>query len=304
MKNYGILLALIIVCIIISILNPKFLSGTNIVNVIRQTSLIGIIAVGLTFVILAADIDLSIGSVAALAGVLTAGFLVNNKMSIFWAVLLPLLICAGLGLLMGVVITKARVHSFVVTLGMLSIARGLALVYTKGYSISGLDPDFRFIGGGYLWIIPMPVVIFIVLLIASYFILAKTPYGRYIYAIGGNTEATRLSGINVDLVRIASFGISGFLAGLGGIVLASRVASGQPTACVGWELDGIAAVIIGGTSLYGGRGGIFKTLIGVFFLGVIRNGLNLLEVSPFYQSIFIGVLIVAAVILDSVRKDN
>lgn len=280
------------------------MSGTNIFNVVRQTSLIGIIAVGLTFVILAADIDLSVGSVAALAGVIAAGLIANNGLSAFFAIIIPLIVCIILGLLMGLVITKAHVHSFVVSLGMLSIARGLALVYTKGFSISGLSKSFRVIGGGQVWIFPMPVIIFIVILLISHFILTKTPYGKYIYAIGGNKEAARLSGINVDLCRITNFGISSLMAGLGGIILASRVASGQPTACEGWELDGIAAVIIGGTSLYGGKGGIPGTLIGALFLGVLRNGLDLLQVSPFYQRIFIGFLIVAAVILDSVRKDD
>ena len=304
LKKYGILLAFIIVCIIITILNPKFISGTNIFNVVRQTSLIGIIAVGLTFVILAADIDLSVGSVAALAGVISAGLIANDGLSVFPAVIIPLFVCVILGLIMGLVITKAHVHSFVVSLGMLSIARGLALVYTKGFSISGLNKDFRVLGGGQVWVFPMPVIIFAVILIVAHFILKKTPYGKYVYAIGGNIEATRLSGINVDLCRIVSFGISSLMAGLGGIILASRVASGQPTACEGWELDGIAAVIIGGTSLYGGRGGIPGTLVGALFLGVLRNGLDLLQVSPFYQRIFIGFLIVAAVILDSVKKED
>ncbi len=304
LKKYGILFAFFLVCIIISIMSPVFLTTRNILNVIRQISLIGIVATGLTFVILQADIDLSVGSVAAFSGVLAAGLHADNGLPLLLAVVIALLVSVAIGFVMGVVITKARVHSFVVTLGMLSIARGLTLVYTNGYPISGLSDAFRKIGGGSLWIIPLPVVFFAVSVVLAYLVLNKTPYGRYVYSIGGNQEASRLSGVNVDRCRIASFAICSFAAGVAGIILASRVSSGQPTAAEGWELDGIAAVIIGGTSLFGGRGGIIGTLIGALFLGVLRNGLNLLQVSPFYQKVFIGLLIVLAVIIDSIRKDK
>lgn len=303
-NKYGIVLAFVVVCIIMAISNPVFLSSRNIFNVIRQISLIGVVATGMTFVILSADIDLSVGSVAALAGVIAAGLHAQSGYPVILAILISLAVSAAIGLIMGLVITKAKVHSFVVSLGMLSVARGLALVYTKGYPIGGLSNEYRFLGGGTIWFIPMPVVIFALALLAAYFILKKTPYGRYVYSIGGNQEATRLSGVNVDFYRIVNFGICSFGAGLAGIILTARVASGQPTASEGWELDAIAAVIIGGTSLSGGRGGIIGTLIGVLFLGVLRNGLNLMQVSPFYQKIFIGLLIVLAVIIDSVKKDD
>ena len=302
--RYGIYIAFILVCVIISILNPIFLSVNNILNVLRQVSLIGITAIGVTFVILAADIDLSIGSVAALAGVLAAGLYANTKLNLAVALALALFASAAIGLIMGVIITKGRVHSFVVTLGMLSIARGLALVYAKGAPISGLNDAFRFIGAGHIWHIPLPLIFFIVIALIAYLILTRTPYGIRIYAIGGNKEATRLSGINVDLVRIVSFGICSLLAGFAGIILAARVNSGEPVAADGWELLAIAAAIIGGTSLFGGKGGIGATIIGALFLGVIRNGLNLLGVSSFYQQVFIGALIIIAVIIDSVRKED
>ena len=302
--RYGIYIVFILVCVIISILKPIFLSFNNILNVLRQVSLIGITAIGVTFVILAADIDLSIGSVAALAGVLAVGLYTNTKLNLAVALALALFASVAIGLIMGVIITKGKVHSFVVTLGMLSIARGLAFVYTKGDTLGGLNDTFRFIGGGHIWGIPLPLIFFIVIALVAHLILTRTPYGIYIYAIGGNKEATRLSGINVDLVRIVSFGICSLLAGFTGIILASRVNSGQPVAAQGWELDAIAAAIIGGTSLFGGKGNVGATIIGALFLGVIHNGLNILKISAFYQKVFIGALIIIAVIIDSVRKED
>ena len=306
-SKYGIYAAFVAMCVIIAILNPVFLSGRNIFNVLRQTSLVGIIAIGVTYTILAADIDLSIGSVAGLAGVLAAGFytgLYFSRLNIFLTIAIALSVCLVIGLAMGVIITKAKVHPFVITLGMLSIARGIALIYAKGAPIGGLDETFLYIGGGRIWNIPVPLIIFIVIAVVSYLVLKKTPYGMYVYAIGGNIEATRLSGINVDLVRIVSFGICSLLAGIAGIILAARVNSGEPVAAEGWELDAIAATIIGGTSLFGGKGGIIATVVGAMFLGVLRNGLNLLQVSSFYQRVFIGVLIIVAVIIDSIRKED
>jgi len=301
---YGIVVAFFAVCIVLSVLTPTFLTPTNLSNVIRQISMIGITATGMTFVIIGADIDLSVGSVAALSGVLAAGFFSFNKMPVALALVLPLLIACAIGLVQGLVITKGRIHSFVASLGMLTIARGVALVYTEGKPISGMSDEFRFIGGGSVWIIPMPVILFVAVILIALFVLTKTPYGKYVYAIGNNREATRLSGINVDGWRTLSFVICSFTAALAGIILAARVSSGQPTSCEGWELDAIAAVIIGGTSMYGGRGGALKTLIGTLFLGVLRNGMNLLDVSPFYQRIVMGALIIVAVLLDNLKKDE
>ena len=302
LKNYGIFFAFFITCVIMTILTPVFITPRNIFNIIRQVSMIGIIAIGMTFVILSAEIDLSVGSMVAFTGVIAAGLQVYNGCSTFIATLVPLLLATLLGIGMGVVITKTNVHSFVVTLGMLSIARGLGLIYSGGYPISGLNPSFRFIGGGMIGPVPVPVIIYLGVIIVGYFILSQTTFGKYVYAIGGNREAARLSGIPVNFYRTIVFGICSFSAGIAGIILASRVNSGQPTAGLGWELDVIAAVIIGGTSLFGGRGGIIGTVIGSLFLGVLRNGLNLLDVSPFYQQVFIGLLIIIAVILDKFRR--
>jgi len=301
-REYGIILVFIAVCAIIAGIKPVFLSMTNIFNVIRQVSMIGIMAVGMTFVILSADIDLSVASVAAFCGALTAGFMARNGIPPLAAILTPIPIAAVMGWVMGMIITKARVHSFVVTLGMMSIGRGLTLTYTEGLSIGNLPRAFGVLGGGMVGPIPVPVIIFVLVVIIGYVVLTRTPYGRAVYAIGGNREAARLSGIKVDRYRIANFVLCSTLAGFAGIILASRVRSAWANAAMGWELDVIAAVIIGGTSLFGGRGGVIGTLIGALFLGVLRNGANLLGVSPFYQQILMGSLIVAAVVFDRLRQ--
>ena len=302
LKKYGIFIAFFLTCLVMTILTPVFASPRNIFNIVRQVSMIGIIAIGMTFVILSAEIDLSVGSMVALTGVVAAGLQVNSGYGTLVAVLVPLVIALLLGVSMGMIITKTKVHSFVVTLGMLSIARGLSFIYSGGYPISGLNPAFRYIGGGMIGPVPVPVIIYLGVALIGYFVLSQTTFGRYIYAIGGNREAARLSGIPVDVYRIIVFSICSFTAGISGLILASRVNSGQPIAGTGWELDVIAAVIIGGTSLFGGRGGIVGTVIGSLFLGVLRNGLNLLNVSPFYQQVFIGLLIIIAVVLDRFRR--
>jgi len=301
-REYSILLVFLLVCAIITSIRPVFLSVNNIFNVIRQVSMIGIMAVGMTFVILSADIDLSVGSVAGFCGALTAGLMARQGLPPLVAILIPIPLAALMGWMVGIVVTKAKVHSFVVTLGMMSIARGLALVYTKGLSIGNLPKSFGALGGGMVGPIPAPVIIFVVFMILGYFVLTRTPYGRAIYAIGGNQEAARLSGIKVDRYRITNFILCSTLAGFAGIILASRTRSAWPAAATGWELDVISAVVIGGTSFFGGRGGMAGTLIGALFLGVLRNGANLMGISPFYQQIIIGTLVVTAVVIDRLRR--
>lgn len=302
--KYGILFVFIIVCILLAITAPNFVKPSNLLNVFKQVSLVGIMATGMTFVIIAADIDLSVGSVAALAGVLTAGFEVNMGMPLVFAIIIALAVCVGIGASMGIIITKTKVHAFVVSLGMMTIVRGICFLLTDGYPISGVSDAFKEIGGGNVGGIPNLVFFLAAAIIIGYIVLTKTPFGRNVYAVGGNLAATRLAGINVDKVRITNFMISSFCAAVAGILLASRVSSGQPVASEGAELDAIAAVVIGGTSMYGGRGSMLGTLIGALFLGVIQNGLNLLQVSPYYQQIFTGALIIIAVIIDSIKKED
>jgi len=304
LREYSILFVFLLVCAVIASIRPVFLSVNNIFNVVRQVSMIGIMAVGMTFVILSADIDLSVGSVAGFCGALAAGLMARQGLSPLAAILIPLPIAALMGWTIGIIVTKAKVHSFVVTLGMMSIARGLALVYTKGLSIGNLPKSFGALGGGMVGPIPVPVIVFVVFMILGYVVLTRTPYGRAVYAIGGNQEAARLSGIKVARYRITNFILCSTLAGFAGIILASRTRSAWPAAATGWELDVISAVVIGGTSFFGGRGGMVGTLIGALFLGVLRNGANLVGVSPFYQQILIGTLVVAAVVIDRLRQSK
>lgn len=302
LEKYGIILGFILICVILSFLSPVFLSLRNILNVLRQVSITGIIGVGMTFVILTAGIDLSVGSLLALAGVLAAGMQVNYGAGPFFMVVVPLIIITALGLLVGLIITKFNVPPFVATLGMMSAARGLALIYTDGYPISGLSRSFRVLGGGMVGPVPVPVIIYLLVVIVGAVVLTQTKFGRYVYAIGGNEEAVRLSGIPTNRYKVIIYGISAFTAGLSGIILASRLSSGQPTAGVSYELDVIAAVVIGGTSLMGGKGGVFGTFIGALLIGVLNNGFNLLNISPFYQQLVKGIIIVAAVIMEQMRS--
>ncbi len=260
----------------------------------------GIMAVGMTMVILAQGIDLSVGSILALSGAVTAGMMAGDT-SMVLSVLIGLAVGTGLGLFNGLMISKAKLPDFIVTLAMMSIARGLVLVYTGGRPISGFDPAFRTIGGGRVGMVPIPVIIFAVILVIGYLVLNKTTFGRYIYAVGGNQQAAKLAGINTDRIKIKVYAISGFLSAVSGVILTSRLNSAQPTAGVAYELDVIAMVVLGGTSLVGGKGTIGGTLIGALIIGVLNNSLNLLGVASFYQEVAKGLVILVAVLLDSLQ---
>jgi ribose/xylose/arabinose/galactoside ABC-type transport system permease subunit len=300
LKNYGIILAFFLICLVLAILSPVFLTLNNIINIIRQTSIYGIMAVGMTFVILTGGIDLSVGSVLAVSGAICAGMLKAGS-PIILVILVTLGVGVACGLATGLFVTKARITPFVVTLGMMSIARGLALIYTKGYPISGFSQSFRQIGGGYLAGIPIPIILFLVIVIIAYVILTQTKLGRYTYAIGGNEETVRLSGINSDFYKTLVYVISGFTAAFSALILTSRLNSAEPVAGNGYELDVIAAVVIGGASLNGGRGSVWGTFIGALLIGVINNGMNLLGISPYFQQVVKGLIIIGAVWLDQLR---
>jgi len=302
MKQYGIFIGFLVIIIALSILSSSFLTPTNISNIIRQTSIHGIMAVGMTFVILTAGIDLSVGSMLALAGVLCADF-EHKGVSLVGIILVTLLLGAVLGFLNGFVITKGKVTPFVVTLGMMSIARGLALIYAKGYPISGFGKPFRYMGSGYFLGIPVPILIFVLTLIIAAVILRHTRLGRYTYAIGGNEETVKLSGINSDRYKTVAYIISGLTSALAALVLTARLNAGEPIAGTGYELDVIASVVIGGTSLMGGRGGVWGTLIGALLIGTINNGMNLLGISSYWQAVVKGLIIVGAVWLDRLREE-
>ncbi|MBF9018024.1 MULTISPECIES: ABC transporter permease [unclassified Oceanispirochaeta] len=300
LKNYGIIIAFFLICLILAIMSPVFLSPINILNVFRQTSIYGIMAVGMTFVILTGGIDLSVGSLLAISGVVSAGML-KAGFGLFPVVFITLLVGFLFGLVNGLIINLGKITPFVVTLGMMSIARGLTLIYSKGYPISGFDPDFRQIGGGYILGIPIPSIIFVATVLLAWGVLTQTRLGRYTYAIGGNEETVRLSGINVTFFKTIIYAISGLTAAISAIIITSRLNSAEPIAGTGFELDVIAAVVIGGTSLQGGRGAIWGTFIGALMIGVINNGMNLLGINAYFQLVVKGIIIIGAVLLDRLR---
>ena len=304
LKNNGILIVFFLICIGLTVLTPYFLTTNNILNIIRQTSIYGIIAVGMTFVILTGGIDLSVGSILALSGMIAAGMMKNNGMGEFTAAVIAIFVGGGIGLLNGLLITIGKIAPFVVTLGMLTIARGITLIYSKGYPVSGFSPAFRQLGGGYILGIPIPVIIFILTVALAWFILNHTRLGRYTYALGGNEETVKLSGINVRFYKTMVYVIVGIASALSALILTSRLNSAEAIAGQGYELDVIAAVVIGGTSLSGGRGSIIGTLIGALLIGVINNGMNLLGISPYFQQVVKGALIIGAVILDRLREES
>lgn len=299
----GPLIGLILIMVILGFLSDDFFTLDNILNLLRQISINALIAFGMTFVILTAGIDLSVGSMLALGSALTAGMLTGGMDPIL-AVLVGLLIGLALGAVNGLIITKGKVAPFIATLATMTIFRGATLVYTDGRPITGLSDSFAFemIGRGYVFGIPFPVILMLAVFLILFFVLRKTVFGRNVYAIGGNEEASTLSGIKADRVKIWVYSLTGMLSVLAGIILTSRLNSAQPTAGASYELDAIAAVVIGGTSLMGGRGRIVGTLIGALIIGVLDNGLNLLNVSSFYQQIVKGGVILLAVLLDRRSK--
>lgn len=298
LQKLGPFIGLLVITIILAVMSPNFLTLNNILNVLRQVSINALIAFGMTFVILTGGIDLSVGAILALSGALTAG-LMTNGMDPILAILVGLLAGAVMGMVNGLLVAKGKVAPFIATLATMTIFRGLTLVYTEGRPITGFDSDmFTMLGAGYLFIIPVPVIWTLGCFAMLYFILKKTAFGRRVYAIGGNEEAAILSGIKVSRVKIYIYALTGFLSALAGIILTSRLNSAQANAGMGYELDAIAAVVLGGTSLSGGRGWIFGTLIGAMIIGVLNNGLNLLEVSSFYQQVVKGSVILLAVLLD------
>src|SRR5699024_8029277 len=295
----GPLIGLIIITIILGLLSDNFFTLNNILNLLRQVSVNALIAFGMTFVILTAGIDLSVGSLLALGSALTAGLL-SSGVDPMLSMLIGLLIGLALGAVNGLIITKGKVTPFIATLATMTIFRGATLVYTGGKPITGLSDSvsFQMIGKGYVFGVPFPAVIMMIAFVILFFVLRNTVFGRQVYAVGGNEEASILSGIKTDRVKVWVYALTGMLSVLAGIIITSRLNSAQPTAGTMYELDAIAAVVIGGTSLAGGRGRIAGTLVGALIIGVIDNGLNLLNVSSFYQQIVKGGVILLAVMLD------
>lgn len=299
------LIALIMLIVVVSFMNEHFFTVDNLLNILRQTSVIAILAAGMTLVILTAGIDLSVGSILALCGAFAAS-MISMEIPVLIAVPVSLLGGAALGSVAGVIIAKGKVQAFIATLVTMTLLRGVTMVYTDGRPISTGFTDvadaFSWFGTGYLLSIPVPVWMMISVFSGIWYLLNHTRFGRYIYALGGNESATLLSGINVDRIKIAVYSICGLLSALAGIIITSRLSSAQPTAGMGYELDAIAAVVLGGTSLAGGKGRITGTLIGALIIGVLNNALNLLDVSSYYQMIIKAVVILLAVLVDNKQK--
>lgn len=299
--NGGMLLALLVLGAFFSLMSPAFFTASNALNVLRQISINAIIALGMTFVLLIGGIDLSVGSVVAAAGCFMVSALLLGAP--LWAgVLVGLLLGALIGMLNGLLIARAGLVPFIVTLATMIMARGLAYVYTDGRPTISDDPGLSYLGNGYLGPLPVPVVIMLVWFAVCSVVLNRTRFGRHVYALGGNREAARFSGINIARVTTLVYVICGFSAGLSGVILAGRMSSGQPIAGQGFELDAIAAVVLGGTSLAGGKGKLSGTLIGALVIGVLNNGLNLIHVSFYYQLMIQGLVILGAIYLDRRSK--
>ncbi|WP_369814397.1 ABC transporter permease [Erwinia sp. Leaf53] len=323
MHKYGIILAFFALCLIVAAVGEYqvsqgawssnyFLSNENMLIVLRQVSINGILAIGMTFVIITAGVDLSVGSVLALSGIVAARFATNNAGLAIGdtahAVMMPMIVALGIGivcgLINGTVLARYRLQPFIVTMGMLSAARGLSMLTTDGNPVSQLNSDFRWLGNGYTAGIPVPVIIFILLFGLAWLLLNKTLFGRYVYAVGGNPKSARTSGINVVRIKVLVYTLCAGLAGIAGLILTARTGSAQTNAGAGYELDAIAAVVIGGTSMAGGVGTLVGTFFGVLIIGVMNNGLDLLGVQSYYQQIIKGALIVVAVLLDPSRKQQ
>ncbi|MEY3829750.1 MAG: hypothetical protein RL636_1451 [Verrucomicrobiota bacterium] len=297
LHRLGIVAVLFVIAGLLSVLTDSFATASNLTNVARQVSINGILAVGVTFVLLTGGVDLSLGSVVALSGVACALFAHPGEYPLFVPICVGLLTGGLCGLLNGVLVTRGGIAPFIVTLGMMTVARGLALIFSGGKPVADMSPDLTGLAGD-LGPVPIPLICFAAVAVLSWLFLGRFRLGRHLYAVGGNEQAARAAGVSVPKVKLFAYGLCGLLTGLAGVVLAARITTGQPNAGQAYELDAIAAVVIGGTSLSGGVGSVLGTVLGVLLIGVINNGLDLLSVSSYYQAVIKGVIIVGAVWLD------
>lgn len=303
LSRYGIVIAFFVLCGVLSGLNEYFFTQRNITNVLRQASINGILAIGQTFVILTGGIDLSVGSLVAVCGILGALFVTGaNPAGPAVALIVGISAGAGFGVISGALVGRLRVPAFVATLGMLSVARGLTFISNDGMPVPNLAASFLILGQGFVAGVPVPVVLFGLAVLVAWILLRFTTYGRYVYAVGGNERSARTSGIATRWIIFSVYVISGALAGLSGLLLAARTTSALPQAGLSYELDAIAAVVIGGTSLTGGVGSVIGTMFGALIIAVISNGLDLMGVSSYYQQVIKGAIIVLAVLLDTSRR--
>ena len=302
--KYIIFIFLAVFCVVLSVTTSGFLTEKNIINVLRQVSYNGVIAVGMTFVIITGNIDLSVGGVVGLAAIVACDFAHPGE----YPLIIPILVALGIGALVGLIngigIAYGHVPAFIMTLGTNTILRGVIMLYNNGKPVLNLSEQYQAIGSGYLGKIPIPVIILIAVLLLGWFILNKTRFGRHVLAVGGNEQAARVSGINTKLVKITVYIMSGIFSAIAGMIISARVNAGSPTLGTGYENDAIAAAVIGGTSMMGGQGSMIGTIGGILIIGVMNNGLDLLNVSSYYQQVAKGIIIIAAVLFDMLSKSR
>lgn len=300
-RDFGVVIGFVLLCVLITMATPQFASQRNILNLLRQSSIIGVIATGMTFVIISGNFDISVGAVAAFSGALTMK-LIALGYPVYVAVPIALAASAVIGGISGIAVAKIKVPSLIATMAMVSIVKGAMLLLTGGYPITQKVPILDFIGNDYFLGIPIPVITFILFVLVGWFVLKKTIFGRHVYSVGGNEDSSRLNGINVEKVKIAVFIISAVVAAIAGIILVGRMGTASPSAGDGYDMDAIASVVIGGTSVTGGSGSVLKTVIGVLLMSVINNSFNLLGVDMYFQYIIKGLIILVAVGADSYSK--
>lgn len=304
LSSYGIIFVLIALVIVFSILSPRFLMPDNIFNILRQVSIVGIISVGMTLVMITGGIDLSCGSTVGAAGVGAALLMTKGAMNPIVACVLMCIFGIVIGLGNGFFISQLKVPPFIATLGMMTSVRGIAYIVTGGLPVFGFNRDFTKLGQGYLGIIPIPVLIMLAAFIFGFIFLSKTRAGRHIYGVGGNEEASRLSGVNVKKMKLLVYAVAGFMSALAGVVLLARVNSGQPNAGSGYEMDVITGVVLGGVSMSGGQGKIGMVIIGVMIMGILTNGMTMLSVNEYIQQFVKGMVLIGAVAFDSFVKSR
>lgn len=301
-KKYGMYILLLIEVVVFAIIAPNFLSAKNIFNVLRQVSMLGICSCGLTFVILSGGMDLSVGSQIAMGGLLGGLMMVNLGIPVPVAVILMLLFGVAVGALIGVLTVKLKIMAMIVTLAVMTSLDGLSQIITNGYPVYGFSESFAKIGQGYVFgVIPIPVVVFFLVILAAWFVLERTYFGRYIYALGSNAEAAHLAGVNVGKMRIAISAICGFFTAVACILMTARANSAQPTAASNYAFDTMTAVVLGGVSIMGGRGRVGGAVAGVIFIGVLDNALVLMGINEYYKEVFKGIILIIAVALDQIE---
>ncbi len=298
LKKYRIYFIFLLMFLFMTLISDAFLTRINILNMLRQISINGIISVGMTYVLIAGGIDLSVGAVMALASIIACDYAHPDTYPVIVPIVIAIVIGAVCGFVNGFIVAKGRVPAFIVTMGMMTICRGCTLLYNRGTAVLNFSKSFSFIGGGIIFGIPVPILIFLLVVVVFAIILRNTRYGRYVYALGGNALSARASGINTDRITMSVYVISGILAATAGIVMSSRVMAATVIAGQGYELNAIAAVVIGGTSLSGGLGNIGGTVIGALIIGLLKNGMDLLNISSYFQEVIQGVIIIGAVFID------